>query len=72
MGTVPTMSESEIENGEEAIDESGRNPTQQRIDEEGAEAVPVDVEWKESDETGVGSTEPAGSEAPASPGLERK
>ncbi len=31
-----------VESGEEAIDESGRNPTQRRIDE-GGEA-PVDVE----------------------------
>jgi len=37
----------ETENGEEAIDESGRNPTQQRMDEEGTEAVPVDVEWED-------------------------
>jgi hypothetical protein len=44
------MSDSEIENGEEEIDESGRNLTQQRIDEEGAEPVPVDVEWKETGE----------------------
>ena len=27
--------------GEEEIDEAGRNPTQQRIDEEGAEPRPV-------------------------------
>jgi hypothetical protein len=30
--------------GEEAI-EGGRNPTQQRIDEKGAEDRPVDVDW---------------------------
>ena len=35
-----------IENGEEEIDEQGRNATQQRIDEEGADAEPVDGEWK--------------------------
>jgi hypothetical protein len=39
------MSDHEPENGEEAIDQSGRNPTQQRLDEEGAEQTPVDVEW---------------------------
>ena len=40
---------SEPENGEDLIDESGRNPTQQRIDEEGAEDTPVDAEWPEGD-----------------------
>jgi hypothetical protein len=29
--------------GEERIDEQGRNPTQQRMDEEGVESRPVDV-----------------------------
>jgi hypothetical protein len=38
------MSESPEENDEE-IDEAGRNPTQQRMDEEGTEPVPVDEEW---------------------------
>ena len=33
------------ENGEEQIDEQGRNPTQQRIDQEGASPEPVDEEW---------------------------
>jgi hypothetical protein len=35
------------QNGEDEIDESGRNPTQQRMDEQegGGEAVPVDAEW---------------------------
>jgi hypothetical protein len=41
------MSDHERENGEEAIDESGRNPTQQRLDEEGAEQKPVDLEWED-------------------------
>ena len=42
------MSEHEPENGEEAIDESGRNATQQRLEEEGGpEAKPVDVEWED-------------------------
>ena len=33
------------DSGEELIDEEGRNPTQQRIDDEGADDTPVDVEW---------------------------
>ncbi|HEV7642075.1 MAG TPA: hypothetical protein VGO39_14510 [Gaiellaceae bacterium] len=41
------MSDREIENGEESIDESGRNLTQQRLDEEGAEPAPIDVEWED-------------------------
>jgi hypothetical protein len=44
------MSDHEPESGEEAIDETGRNPTQQRLEEEGAEPKPVDIEWEESDE----------------------
>jgi hypothetical protein len=35
---------SEFESGEEAIDESGRNATQQRLDEEDP-AGPTDVSW---------------------------
>jgi hypothetical protein len=35
------------ESGEEAVDEYGRNPTQQRMDEEG-ETAPVDVSWTET------------------------
>lgn len=31
------------------VDESGRNPTQRRMDEEGAEPVPVDAEWVEDE-----------------------
>jgi len=42
------MSDPEPENGEETIDESGRNPTQRRLDEEGTEPVPVDVSWEEA------------------------
>ena len=34
-------------NGEELIDDEGRNPTQQRIDEEGSEPVPVDESWED-------------------------
>jgi len=41
------MSDAETENGEEQIDETGRNPTQQRMDEEGTEPVPVDEEWED-------------------------
>ena len=40
----------EQESGEETIDESGRNPTQRRIDEEGAAREPVDVSWMPDDE----------------------
>jgi hypothetical protein len=40
------MSDNEPETDEnDLIDESGRNPTQQRMDEEGVEDVPVDAEW---------------------------
>ena len=38
----PAMSE--FESGEESIDESGRNPTQQRLDEE-EPGGPSDVSW---------------------------
>ena len=31
------------------VDEEGRNPTQQRIDAEGADDEPVDVEWVEDE-----------------------
>jgi hypothetical protein len=34
------------ESGEESIDESGRNPTQRRIDEEGEEGA-TDVAWED-------------------------
>jgi hypothetical protein len=53
------MSDPEIESGEGEIDEEGRNPTQQRLDEEGAEDVPVDAPWPEGgsgpDDGGPGS-----------------
>jgi hypothetical protein len=48
------MSEPASGNGEEAIDESGRNPTQKRIDEEGASDAPVDADWQEKEEEGDG------------------
>jgi hypothetical protein len=38
------MPDPELENGEEEIDESGRNATQRRIDEEGASDEPVDTD----------------------------
>jgi hypothetical protein len=41
--------ETEPESGEERIDESGRNPTQRRIDEEQPDQEPVDVPWPELD-----------------------
>jgi hypothetical protein len=40
------MSERES-SGEELIDEQGRNPTQQSLDEEGRQDTPVDEEWDE-------------------------
>ena len=39
------MSETPEENGEDDIDDAGRNPTQQRMDDEGTEPLPVDEEW---------------------------
>ncbi len=44
------MSDVSTENGEEAIDESGRNLTQQAIDERGPSDAPADVEWEAGDE----------------------
>jgi hypothetical protein len=41
--------ETEPESGEERIDESGRNPTQRRIDSENEDQEPVDVPWPELD-----------------------
>jgi hypothetical protein len=41
------------------IDAEGRNPTQQRMDEEGVEEAPVDAPWE--DESGLGAAE-AGAE----------
>jgi hypothetical protein len=42
------MPDHELENGEEEIDDTGRNATQRRIDEQGASDEPVDVEEPES------------------------
>jgi hypothetical protein len=36
--------------GEEQIDESGRNPTQRRLDEEGREGKPADARWPDEEE----------------------
>jgi hypothetical protein len=50
------VDESEIENAdnlEDALDEEGRNPTQQRMDAEGVEDVPVDLDWDDSGETDI-------------------
>jgi hypothetical protein len=50
------VDESEIENAEnleDALDEEGRNPTQQRMDAEGVEDVPVDFDWDDADETDI-------------------
>jgi hypothetical protein len=44
------MSDVDTGSGEEEIDESGRNATQQEIDERGASDAPVDVEWDAGDE----------------------
>jgi hypothetical protein len=43
------MSEPDTGNGEELIDESGRNPTQREIDEDGPSEQPVDVDWDDGD-----------------------
>jgi hypothetical protein len=51
-GNGSRMSEPAIPNGEESIDESGRNLTQQEIDKEGASEAPVDPGWKEEDDNG--------------------
>jgi uncharacterized protein YjbJ (UPF0337 family) len=45
------MSDQEPENNELAIDESGRNLTQQRMDAEGVEDVPVDAGWETPSES---------------------
>ena len=51
-----------MESGEERIDDQGRNPTQRRMDEEGAEERPVDVDWDENEPSphaGEEGTDPA-------------
>jgi MYXO-CTERM domain-containing protein len=58
----------ETESGEEQIDEQGRNPTQQRMDEEGVEAAPVDADWTGSPSGGPEGSDPAGpAESAATP-----
>jgi hypothetical protein len=44
------MSDHEHESGEAEIDETGRNPTQQEIEERGASHAPADLDWEEGDE----------------------
>ena len=48
------MSEHDTESGEELIDESGRNPTQREIDEDGPSRKPVDVEWADGEDEASG------------------
>ena len=43
------MSEQEQEEQAERPAESGKNPTQERMDEEGTEGRPVDVDWEETE-----------------------
>jgi hypothetical protein len=43
------MDERDTENGEELVDESGRNATQREIDERGPSERPADVEWEDGD-----------------------
>ncbi len=40
----------EPESGEETIDESGRSPTQRRIDDEDGGREPVEIGWEPDDE----------------------
>ncbi len=44
------MEPNRTENGEDAIDERGRNVTQREIDERGASDAPADAEWEERPE----------------------
>jgi hypothetical protein len=46
-----TDDERDETSGEEQIDDEGRNPTQQRMDEEGVEPAPVDASWTGDDES---------------------
>jgi hypothetical protein len=41
--------------GEDEVDESGRNPTQRRIDAEDGAERPVDEPWPETEEDEQGS-----------------
>jgi hypothetical protein len=56
--------DNEIESGEERVDAEGRNPTQQRMDDEGVEPVPVDASWT-GEEEGEGA--PVAAAGPAVP-----
>jgi hypothetical protein len=44
------VSDTDWESGEESIDESGRNPTQRRMDEEGVEDELVTIEPEEQED----------------------
>ena len=50
-----------MEPEEQQADETGRNPTQERIDEEGPDPRPVDVDWENepSPHEGEEPTDPA-------------
>jgi hypothetical protein len=67
------MDERETGSGEERIDAEGRNPTQQRMDDEGVETAPVDASWTGEPEVEQPSApaeqaEPSASaDAPAAP-----
>jgi hypothetical protein len=56
--------DNETESGEERVDAEGRNPTQQRMDDEGVEPVPVDASWS-GEEEGEGA--PVAAAGPAVP-----
>jgi hypothetical protein len=58
------MDERETESGEEQVDAEGRNPTQQRMDDEGVESAPVDASW--TGETEADSAQAEGSAPSAS------
>jgi hypothetical protein len=53
--------------GEEQIDEEGRNPTQQRMDEEGVEPAPVDADWTSAGPEGSDPSAPVESSATPTP-----
>jgi hypothetical protein len=54
---APSLSSKEVEmseresSGEELIDDEGRNPTQQSLDEDGPPDTVVDADWAEEGET---------------------
>jgi hypothetical protein len=65
-----TDDERDETSGEEQIDDEGRNPTQQRMDEEGVEPAPVDASWTGDDESSRSagrSRQPEGSDPSGPP-----